>query len=470
MRFSTAIPLLLSAVAVTADKDTSYYNANHGNPNVKLKMYWKDADNIFDDLSQFSSLRIVYHSCVWSYVYDENDNEQAEDGSDTWYQGSVPSMGANVAFSLYGTLKGQRNKGCNEKTFINSFYTNNGFYDFIQSMEYAGLSIDSSGYTAECGEGVGVGCDYDNGFALHTYSTDQCNPAYFSEVSDTLTYLNQGLENIQCTEIYNSNSGYSDDDTYGGSSSALNLLKYSNSCNYMNYWSPDGNCPDPYGKIKKYISNYNNGIEKAYRKDPIKTYNRRMRRAKTMMGVGTMAFILAGVIIHLFAGMNDPKKREKILAIQKKLFSRKKKSKGSKKKSKSTPEKSERSSRSSSSSRPDPLDLSPTKQGMPPTPESPTKRSSDPPEEASGGSPLSKLFLSASRSRSSPSKKKSSFKKMFQRTKKGGNGSNDELLICDTDDFEDEGADRYAVAPDGRGQDPPIVITNTASHSSTEII
>ncbi|CAJ1955657.1 unnamed protein product [Cylindrotheca closterium] len=461
MRVSGAIPLLLSAISVYADKDTSYYNANHGNPNVKLKMYWKDADNIFDDLSQFSSLRIVYHNCVWSYVYDENDNEQAEDGSDTWYQGSVPSMGANVAFSLYGTLKGQRNKGCNEKTFINSFYTNTGFYDFIQSMEYAGITIDSSGYTAECGGAVGVGCDYDNGFALHTYSTDQCNPAYFSGVSDTLTYLNQGMKNVQCTEIYNSNSGYSDDDTYGGSSSALTLLKSSNSCNYMNYWSPDGNCPDPYGKIKKYISNYNNGIEKAYRKDPIKTYNRRMRRAKTMMLVGTLSFILAGLIIHLFAGMNDPKRRAKILAIQKKFFSRKKRSK---KKSKSTQEKSERSSRSSSSfsTRPDPMSVNQSKLGTAPSPESP--RAADPPAIESRGSPLGRMLLS-SRSRS-PSKKKSSFSKMFKRKKEGS----DDLQICDTDDFEDEGADRYAVAPDGGPQDPPIVVSRTASHSSAEII
>ncbi|KAL3928182.1 MAG: hypothetical protein SGBAC_012757 [Bacillariaceae sp.] len=452
MRVLAALPLLLSALSVNADKDTSYYNANHGNPNVKLKMYWKDSDNIFDDLSQFSSLRIVYHSCVWSYVYDENDNEQAEDGSDTWYQGSVPSMGANVAFSLYGTLKGQRNKGCNEKTFINSFYTNTGFYDFIQSMNYAGISIDSSGYTAECGGAVGVGCDYDNGFALHTYSTDQCNPAYFSSVSDTLTYLNQGMENIQCTEIYNSNSGYSDDDTYGGSSTALSLLKYSNSCNYMNYWSPDGNCPDPYGKIKKYISNYNNGIEKAYRKDPIKTYNRRMRRAKVMMLVGTISFILAGIIIHLVAGMNDPKKRAKLLAIQKKIFARKKKSKGDKTSKTSKKSSSERSGRSSSS-RPDPMAANPSKLGIAPTPES-LNTSSDPPDSGRGSPKRGGLFTSRSRS---PSKTTNSFKKMFGR-KKGGN---DELLICDTDDYENDDADRYAV---------PIVAADTASHSSTEII
>lgn len=40
---------------------------------------------------------------------------------DVWYMGRTQCQGPNVAFSLYGRLRGSKQKhGCNEDTYINS--------------------------------------------------------------------------------------------------------------------------------------------------------------------------------------------------------------------------------------------------------------------------------------------------------------------------------------------------------------
>ena len=66
---------------------------------------------------------------------------------------------------------------------------------------------------------------------------------------------------------YSANDGYQD--TYEGK--PLELLAYSRACSVMNYWSPDGGCPDPYGKVNYYMSNYNKGIVQSWA-DPYKDY------------------------------------------------------------------------------------------------------------------------------------------------------------------------------------------------------
>jgi hypothetical protein len=48
---------------VFADKDSNWYQYGE-NPNNKFKMYWKDAQNVLQDLSKFRSLHIKYHGCV----------------------------------------------------------------------------------------------------------------------------------------------------------------------------------------------------------------------------------------------------------------------------------------------------------------------------------------------------------------------------------------------------------------------
>lgn len=80
---ATAALLALIPRASHAEKDDSYYMAGSGNPNVKSKMYWKDADNVLQDLSSFSSLYVQFHDCAWTWMYNENeeaDNDVDENG------------------------------------------------------------------------------------------------------------------------------------------------------------------------------------------------------------------------------------------------------------------------------------------------------------------------------------------------------------------------------------------------------
>lgn len=73
--------LLVQLLQVSADKDDSYYMPGSGNPNVREKMYWKDADNVLQDLSQFSALYVQYSHCAWTWMQmEEADNDVDENG------------------------------------------------------------------------------------------------------------------------------------------------------------------------------------------------------------------------------------------------------------------------------------------------------------------------------------------------------------------------------------------------------
>jgi len=300
---ATLFVLLAACASSIAEKDDSYYNANSGNPNMDLKMYWKDSDNIMQDLDKFSGLYVEFHSCVWSWMKKDLSEEEEVEENDYWYMGSVPPMGANVAFSLYGALENQRFKGCSGDTFINSFYTNSGFTDFARSMYYAGISgfsdytggnADDDGYsglTAQCSGGYGVGCDA-NGFGLHSYSSSECDPQKYSGTTDNLSSLNSAMNSAQCIQIYDKSTFAGYDYVYG---TPLELMAYSTACNYMNFESPDGKCPDPYGKIRYYVANFNKGIQ-SKREDPWEVHHRKMRRAKVMAGVGFAFLAIAGLL------------------------------------------------------------------------------------------------------------------------------------------------------------------------------
>lgn len=294
-----------------AAKDDSYYIAGTGNPNGNEKMYWKDAENIFQDLSQFSELYVEFHNCAWTWM-ETNEDDNDIDENDYWYLGKIPPMGANVAYSLYGSLKGETFGGCGESTFINSFHTNSGFTNFARAMNYAGLSgfssysyddDSSSSYTASCSGGYGIGCDYSNGFAVHTYSGDECNPANYTGVKDKLSNLNSAMNSAQCTKIFDYSS-------YSGSpyGTSLELLAYSHSCFYQDFFSPDGVCPDPYGKLAYYQQQFYNGIQESKKQDPYqvsqrkKLYNEEIKRGKTMAATGLCLAALAFVIM-LYEGL-----------------------------------------------------------------------------------------------------------------------------------------------------------------------
>lgn len=305
------LPLLIFAITL-ASKDDSYYIPGTGNPNVNEDMYWKDAENVLQDLSQFSALYVRFHKCAWTWMQYEDDGNDVDE-NDYWYMGKIPPMGANVAFSLYGKLKNKSSfSGCDSSTFINSFYTNQGFTDFETAMQYAGVSAFSnnggSGYTAECGGGYGVGCDTVNGFALHKYSTSTCNPDMVSSVMDEMYNMNQAMASVDCVKIYDGSSYSSNDDADGDDGysyygTALGLLETSHACFYQNVWSPDGECPDPYGKISKYQKNFGKAIEKSATTTPVaiykkKTiYERKIRKGKSMTIGGAILVVAACIVM-----------------------------------------------------------------------------------------------------------------------------------------------------------------------------
>lgn len=295
----SATALALLAGSAQAYKDDSYYIAGTGNPNINEKMYWKDAENIFQDLDKFSSLYVEYHNCAWTWT-QTTDEENDIDENDYWYMGKIPPMGANVAYSLYGSLYGEEFSGCGQETFINSFYTNTGYGSFASAMNYAGESGFSS-YTSgssTCGGGYGVGCDYDNGFAVHTYNSDECDPQNYSGVKDTLSSLNTQLKGAQCVKIYDRNnySGY----PYG---TPLELLAYSHSCFYQDFFSPDGVCPDPYGKLAYYQKQFYQGIQSSKKQDPYEVnkrkalYTEQIEEGKYMSLIGIVLAGLATIML-----------------------------------------------------------------------------------------------------------------------------------------------------------------------------
>ena len=64
MRLTSVLLVAALATVVYSDKDTNFYYPGFVNPNVENEMYWKDAVNVLQDLSQFSALYIQHHGCV----------------------------------------------------------------------------------------------------------------------------------------------------------------------------------------------------------------------------------------------------------------------------------------------------------------------------------------------------------------------------------------------------------------------
>lgn len=323
--WSSVLALTASSTAILAVKDDEYYRAGMGNPNADLKMYWADAHNVLEDLSQFSALYVQYQHCAWSQnqIHDSGEEEGGGSGDETdyWYVGATPSFSANVAYSLYGALQGEAFSGCNANTFINSFTTNNGFEAFASALYYAGAtSTDySQSYSSECQGGAGVACDYHVGFAYVTYSSNTCDPYYATYVSDTMGYMNAAFQSAQCVKIYDasqysySNNGNGYGNGYGNNyqgqygynnyyqyyGTALSLLYYSNACFIQNFWAPNGGCPDPYGRLQVYQQNFNKGVRYSMKVDPYVTYRINMQKGKKLVKVGAILF-MAAAIFYLF--------------------------------------------------------------------------------------------------------------------------------------------------------------------------
>jgi hypothetical protein len=169
------------------------------------------------------------------------------------------------------------------------------YYAGVNGFSYSSYDDDNdddgSGYSAKCNSGYGVGCTYTDGFAYLTYSSDSCNPANATGVSDTMQDLNSAMNNVQCTQVYDANqySGY----VYG---TPLELLAYSRACMYQNFYSPEGECPDPFGVLALYQENFNAGIKRQTAADPYLQYKRLME-GRVMVVIGTLFFALAGALL-----------------------------------------------------------------------------------------------------------------------------------------------------------------------------
>jgi hypothetical protein len=360
MKAISGLVLLASLLAIaSASKDSlSLYRNGASNPNVDNPMYWQDSENVLQDLAQFDKLYVQYHGCTWGPYFEASNGDNNEnnnicsgggDGGDdeTWYLGQAGCNRAQVAYSLYGTLKGDRDKGCKKSRFINSFFTVGGLEAWISSMQAVGSLQDFTTYnknegrrqmqqsavtnfiTSTCtalggdnnnrnlednnnGGGIysynqgatstGVGCTMDGHFRLYQFQGSYCIADSSAQMVDSLTAFNSAIESQQCHEIYDSSSFYADDDGYGFSS--LSVLAQSKACSLS--WSP--NCPDPYNKLLKYEKN----MARAFlNEEDTKELDRKRRLFKAF---GISGFVIGTIFfLHAFALMytSHRKKRER---------------------------------------------------------------------------------------------------------------------------------------------------------------
>lgn len=199
--------------------------------------------------------------------------------------GQTQCFRANVAYSLYGVLKGASHSGnfCQKSTYINSFFTTYGIESFGGPL---GLDIDTANsycttqepengqneyyvdeidddYLSSNAEFInyqaytsfGTGCSAGK-FVTDKYSGAFCRGDLYIETLDTLDSFNSAIESLGCTQIYSrSNSGgreLESNDYDFADQAAVSVLSFSTACDIRQY---PQECPDPYGKKVEYASN-----------------------------------------------------------------------------------------------------------------------------------------------------------------------------------------------------------------------
>ena len=251
--------LLLLSALVRAEKDSNVYPWGT-NPNTNFKMYWKDAANVLQDLSEFQALYIEVHGCVWSECGVDNFDDDGEnhDGDEQWYQTRTDTFCANAAYSLYG-IKRHNFKlfnTCGRGTYINSFFTYGGADTLARALDlninnkdgnryYSGdddsyatdnsecVAIDSYGRYLEGGgnnnnnnNGMSttMGCAAQHGskynkFVLAAFQGDYCEGQNYVETLDTLNSYNKAMSKVNCHKIFDlsaynqqQRNNYNDDD------------------------------------------------------------------------------------------------------------------------------------------------------------------------------------------------------------------------------------------------------------------
>ena len=293
---------LLATSAVTrAVKDSSWHNGIES-PNVDLPMYWDDMPNILEDLGNFTRLHVQFHSCAWTQLGgygDQEDTGKDVEENDYWYMGAMNSgvgwsYAPQVAFSLYGTLKGSRRKGCGKATYINSFYTTSGYYAFSNEIANAGIANNGNKFNMYCQSGVGMSCSSTgNGFSFTQYSDSYCTRGKeLSEgVSDELMEFNNVLNEAKCVEIYDSSTG-----------NLPYLLFHSRSCQLHD---EVGACPDPHGRKSLYERRLSRALAGLAPDD--EKFHQQMVKGYTLLGVGGL-FVSMALILAVYEKFYGPRR------------------------------------------------------------------------------------------------------------------------------------------------------------------
>lgn len=320
---------------------------------------------------------LVFHYLRWSENTGGSGCE-AEDGGDeddNWYLGTVPCFTANVAFTLYGKLKGKRG-GCSKGTYINSFYTfegveaftnalaraatsgfsyvnvgdgegegenngnNGGDYGDMQSSACSAYYGDDGGNRAEAYDDVYVNnaesfnydassqslsCSSDGSFDIKAFGGGSCFGGAATKVIDNLRNFNKLMKNSGCVEIYDSSSSQQ------GKYSPLYLLQQSKTCSLRDTFNK---CPDPHGKLARYTKRLEGATSSI---DPHSIDRARTKAIARTCMIWGVAFILLA-FLFLFEscsyGSDGKSKISKMIKARKRSKSRKRKTK--KKKQQST--------------------------------------------------------------------------------------------------------------------------------------
>uniref|UniRef100_A0A7S1FZR3 Uncharacterized protein n=1 Tax=Corethron hystrix TaxID=216773 RepID=A0A7S1FZR3_9STRA len=268
-------------VSVRGDRDTNSLYGAYSNPNVEYGHYWATPANVLEDLSSFQRLYVKFGGCAWSQsstMESYGSCSQYSGSEDEWWQNMGECRASNVAYSLYGVLPGDnsfwRRSGCSKSTFINSFFTLDGLYNFVAASNAKVSNAYSSSYCSEyssdddensgsgdkrrlsgSGDGEGtystLGCSSTGRFVQDIFDSESCYGANYLYTVDTLDNLNESLEDhMQCTMIYKK-----DKMDY-----ATQLLSYSQTCTITGEYKEF--CPDPHGVLMTY--EYNLAVAQNY--------------------------------------------------------------------------------------------------------------------------------------------------------------------------------------------------------------
>lgn len=200
--------------------------------------------------------------------------------------GLSPCFRANAAFSLYGILKGDKDRGCSRKTFINSFMTSTGIESFTSAMVDAGRSFTSAynsgngypgGVSSSCSviteqgqynnggvmlneyyNSYGISCSSSGKYVSSFFKGAFCSDVEVIGTKDGLDTFNNEISKTQCVPIYRGsdqrtrvlrNDEGSGDEQDESVQSPLSLLLNSHTCSVAEY---PRSCPDPFGTVRVY--------------------------------------------------------------------------------------------------------------------------------------------------------------------------------------------------------------------------